>query len=43
MLFYKILDLNIAVFRLSSISTLLWTLNVFLFGIFGFWPLGTLI
>ena len=28
------------IYRLSNISVILWTINVFLFGIFGFWPLA---
>jgi len=32
--------LSSVVYRLSSASVLLWTLNVFFFGIFGFWPLA---
>ena len=29
-----------SVYGLNSVTVLLWTLNVFLFGIFGFWPLA---
>jgi len=29
-----------AYYHLNSLTVLLWTLNVFFFGIFGFWPLA---
>jgi len=32
--------LSSVIYRLNSLSVILWTLNVFFFGIFGFWPLA---
>ena len=32
--------LSSIIYRLNSLSIILWTLNVFFFGIFGFWPLA---
>ena len=31
---------SLFIYRLNTLSIILWTLNVFLFGIFGFWPLA---
>ena len=32
--------LSSVIYRLNNLSIILWTLNVFFFGIFGFWPLA---
>ena len=32
--------LSSVIYRLNTVSIILWTLNVFFFGIFGFWPLA---
>ena len=32
--------LSLVIYKLNRLSVILWTLNVFFFGIFGFWPLG---
>ena len=32
--------LSLVIYKLNRLSVILWTLNVFFFGIFGFWPLA---